>query len=342
MSIGPVVEHDRAARRTAAQRLGASVWGVCLLTGLAMGAAATGKDSPNAPLPATPYRLGPEDALRIIILEAPASSVERILIDSEGWISLAAVGRLQAAGLSVLELEQDVRARFQRFIHEPRVSVSLVEYRPQTVSVIGAVGKPGVHGIRGATPLVEVLSLAGGLRPDAGHRVRITRRAREGGIPLPGAAAGPGGAGVAEVKIKDLIETGGPEQNVLILPHDVIAVPRARMVYVVGAVERSGGFVLEEREHISAIQALALAGGTRGTAAPKRARILRGAAELSARAEIPVDLKSILEGREQDIPLQPNDILFVPASGVKIAARQAVEAVLRVGTGIAIFAGGGR
>jgi polysaccharide export outer membrane protein len=305
-------------------------------------AAVTEQDSSGALLPATPYRLGPEDALRITILEAPASSVERVLIDSEGWISLAAVGRLQAAGLSVLELEEDVRARFRRFIHEPRVSVSLVEYRPQTVSVIGAVGKPGMHDIRGATPLVEVLSLAGGLRPDAGHRVRITRRAREGAIPLPSAADGPSGASVAEVKIKDLIETAGPEQNLLILPHDVIAVPRARMVYVVGAVERSGAFVLEERENISAIQALALAGGTRGTAAPKRARILRGAAELPARAEIPVDLKGILDGRDRDIELQPDDILFVPASGVKIAARQAVEAALRVGTGIAIFAGGGR
>jgi polysaccharide export outer membrane protein len=315
---------------------------MCLLTGLAMGAAAAEKDAPNALLPATPYRLGPEDALRITILEAPASSVERVLIDGEGWISLAAVGRLQAAGLSVLELEQDVRARFQRFIREPRVSVSLVEYRPQTVSVIGAVGKPGVHDIRGATPLVEVLSLAGGLRPDAGHRVRITRRAEEGRIPLPHAEAGPGGASVAELEIREVMEATGLAQNVLILPHDVITLPRARMVYVIGAVGRSGGFMLEEREHISAVQALALAGGTSRIAAPKRARILRGSGELSARAEIPVDLKGILDGRDRDIALQSDDILFVPTSGVKIAAQQAAQAALQIGTGIAIFAGGDR
>ena len=130
-----------------------------------------------------------------------------------------------------------------------------------------------------------------------------------------------------------------PAQSIMILPHDVVSAPRAEMVYVIGAVERSGGFVLEEREQISVIQALALAGGTTGVAAPKKARILRASGRDGEKTEIPIDLKLLLEGRGQDVGLLREDILFVPKSGVKIAARQAADAALRIGTGIAIFAG---
>ncbi len=282
------------------------------------------------------YVLGPDDAVRILVLEAPESSVERLVIDSEGQVTLPLTGRFEAAGLTVRGLEEEVRRRFAPFIREPHVAVSLVEARAQTVSVIGAVGKPGIHSIRGPTPLVDVLSLAGGLREDAGHRIRISRPQGEATPPFLGTAEG---ARVAEVEVKAIMEAGGPRQNFAILPHDVISVPRADMVYVIGAVERSGGFLLEEREQISVIQALALAGGMTGVAAPKKARILRASGDAGEKVEIPIDLKLLLEGRGSDVGLQSDDILFVPKSGGKIAARQAADAAIRIGTGIAIFAG---
>jgi polysaccharide export outer membrane protein len=287
--------------------------------------------------PASPsYTLGPDDALRVSVLEAPESSAERIVIDADGQITLPMTGRFQAAGLAARELEDEVRRRFTPYIHEPHVSVSLVQPRAQTVSVIGAVGKPGVHSIRGPTPLVEVLSVAGGLREDAGHRIKISRPAGDSRPPF---LKGPEGASVAEVEIKAIMEASDPEQNIAIFPRDVVSVPRAELVYVIGAVERSGGFMLEEREQISVIQALALAGGITGVAAPKKARILRASGNEGQKIEIPIDLKLILEGRGQDVGLQREDILFVPKSGAKMAARQAADTALRIGTGIAIFAG---
>lgn len=292
-----------------------------------------------SPAETASYVLGPDDALHISVLEAPESSSDRILIDADGQIALPMTGRFRAAGLTIRELEDEVRRRFTPYILEPRVSVSLVALRAQTVSVIGAVGKPGVHSIRGPTPLVEVLSLAGGLREDAGHRIKITRPSGNEGNPLPRSREGSDGASVAEVEVKAIMEASDLEQNLVILPNDVVSVPRAEMVYVIGAVERSGGFVLEEREHISVIQALALAGGTTSVAAPRKARILRASGNESDRTEIPIDLKSILEGRTQDVALLREDILFVPKSGAKIAARQAADAAIRIGTGIAIFAG---
>jgi polysaccharide export outer membrane protein len=285
------------------------------------------------------YVLGPDDALRISVLEAPESSTERILIDSEGQITLPMTGRFQAAGLPVRDLEDEVRRRFTAYIHEPHVSVSLVAPRAQTVSVIGAVGKPGVHSIRGPTSLVEVLSLAGGLREDAGHRIKVSRTTAGAAPPF---VEGSDNSSVAEVDVKAIMEASDPAQSIMVLPHDVVSVPRAEMVYVIGAVERSGGFVLEEREQISVIQALALAGGTTGIAAPKKARILRASGREGEKLEIPIDLTLLLEGRGQDVGLLREDILFVPKSGAKIAARQAVDAALRIGTGIAIFAGDGR
>jgi len=109
------------------------------------------------------------------------------------------------------------------------------------------------------------------------------------------------------------------------------------MVYVVGQVSRAGGFVLHENETISALQALSLAGGLDRTASPKNARILRSAGNAASRTEIAINLNKILQGRSPDVPMQPNDILFVPASGSKKVAVRALEAAIQVGTGIAIW-----
>ena len=283
------------------------------------------------------YIVGPDDVLRVVVLEAKESSVERLVVDGDGYVGLPMTGRFKAAGLGVSELEEEVHRRFADYIHDPHVSVSIVAFRPQPVSVMGAVEKPGQHSIRGPTPLVEVLSLAGGTKADAGYSIRITRPLASGPLPLPDAEANLAmGVSAAEVDIKAIMEASDPGQNLLILPHDVVTVPRADLVYVMGAVKQAGGFVLRERRAMSVVQAIALAGGTTNVAAPRHARILRSMSGEEP-AEIPVDLRGILRGQTHDVSLLGNDILFVPTSGGKVAARQAASAVIRMGTGIAIY-----
>jgi polysaccharide biosynthesis/export protein len=129
-----------------------------------------------------------------------------------------------------------------------------------------------------------------------------------------------------------------PEENILIQPNDVISVPRAELVYVIGDVRKSGGFVLNDEETVSVLHALSMAEGLEHTAQPKRAKILRstpGAA--SSRLEIPVDLKKILAGQAGDVAMKSDDILFVPGNAFKRSALQVIQTAVGLGSGIAIW-----
>lgn len=292
----------------------------------------------------TEYRLGAGDEVSIEVLQAGEFAGKRFAVGPDGDVTLPLVGRLRAAGLGVAEFEQELSSRLSEYIREPDVTVSVVEFRSQPVSVIGAVALPGVHQLRGRKTLIEILSLAGGVREDAGHAVKITRRLERGRIPLPGAQDDPSGSfSVAEVNLPSILQAETPGQNIDVQPNDIISVPRAPMVYVVGAVSRSGGYVLGEKERISALEALALAGGLASGASAKSARILRQSDSSPQRSEIAVNLRDIVAGKSPDIALSPDDILFIPSSGAKAAALRAAEAAIGIGSGIAIWrVGAGR
>jgi polysaccharide export outer membrane protein len=134
---------------------------------------------------------------------------------------------------------------------------------------------------------------------------------------------------VGSVNLKEIMEGKNPEENIQIFPHDVISVPKAEMVYVIGDVKRSGGFVLGEQESISVLRVLSLAEGLGPSSQAQNSRILRVNPNGEQRTEIPVNIKAILSGKKKDIPLQRDDILFVPDStGKKVLAR-AVEATIQ-------------
>lgn len=286
----------------------------------------------------TQYVLGPDDQISVRALDAEEISDKPVRIDMSGYLRLPLVGRVRAAGLTVEQLEAELTQRLKAYVRQPDVSVSVSEFRSQPVSVIGSVKTPGVHQLQGRKTLVEILSLAGGLSDDAGHVVKITRQLEMGRIPLANAADDPTGKfSVAEVSLKSILNARSPQDNIIILPHDVVSVPRAQMVYVTGQVQRSGGFVLNERETISVLQAITLAGGLDRSASPQNARILRAGGDAVGRAEMQVDLKKILAGQAQDVPLQPEDILFVPSSVPKKAALRALETAIQVGTGVVIW-----
>ena len=96
-----------------------------------------------------------------------------IRIDTDGYIKLPMVGRVQASGLTPEQLEVEIIKRLKVYLEEPDVAVSVSEFHSQPVSVIGAVGTPGVHQLQGRKTLVEIIALAGGLRPDAAPKAKI-------------------------------------------------------------------------------------------------------------------------------------------------------------------------
>ncbi len=146
------------------------------------------------------------------------------------------------------------------------------------------------------------------------------------------------GSSTASVPLDDVLASKLPSDNILILPNDIISIPKAEVVYVVGDVKKAGGFQLSSHPTITLLQALSLAEGLDRDAAPQRAKILRQAPGGDGKtAEIPVDIKQIFDGKAPDVPLRGNDILFVPNSAAKSGSRRAAEAILQAATGVAIY-----
>ena len=301
---------------------------VCLLVSLVM--CAQSKD--------TAYLLGPDDQISVNLNDVKEIEFKPVRIDAEGDIRLNYAGTIHASGLTTSQLAAEVAKRLTDVVNNPRVTVEINEYGSQPVSVLGAVNKPGIYQLRGKKNLLEVISMAEGLRSDSGNSIKITREQQWGPIPLASATSDAGGRfNTASVSVNTILNAKDPAANIVLRPHDVISVPRAEMVYVVGSVKKPGGFVLSEKESVSVLQAISMAEGMDNTASPQGTKILRSKDNTAQRYEIPVNVKDILASRTQDQQLQPNDILFIPNSVSKNAAIRSLEAGIQMATGIVIW-----
>jgi polysaccharide biosynthesis/export protein len=284
------------------------------------------------------YRLGPEDELRIWALGIEELSSRQVKVDTQGFVDLPIAGQVQASGLTVAEFRQTVSKLLSRAVRNPQVSVELIEYGSQPVSVLGAVNKPGIYQIRSGRTLAEVISTAGGLRPDAGSMLQISRHLYAGEIPLPGARKDKGGQYmVASINLTHILRGDSPELNIAVRGRDIVSVPRADVVYVMGTVRKPGGFPMQEGETMSVLQALSMAEGCAPANAAGRSRILRRTGDGLNRQELPVDLNRILSGKSPDVPLIAEDILFVPGSPGKRVAVRTAEIAAQVAAGVIIW-----
>jgi polysaccharide export outer membrane protein len=222
----------------------------------------------------------------------------------------------------------------------PQISVTVRESRVHAVAIAGAVKNPQIYPLFGRISLQDILVQAGGVADDAGSSITITR----GEVSRRVLAAEAGGAAEAgksapvpatvTVNLQRLLETSDPSLNVDVYPGDRVTVQRAGIVYVLGAVNRAGGFLLSEaRQDMTVLKAVALAGDLKSIAKGKKALVLRlNSSAPGGREQIPVNLTAMLRGRAPDRPLQNNDILFVPDStALKALHRSADVAVTDAG-----------
>jgi polysaccharide export outer membrane protein len=285
------------------------------------------------------YVLGPEDQITLFVPDLEEINNKPMRIDTRGDLNMPLAGRVHAAGLTADKLEAAIEASIKKYVKDPEVVVNITEFRSQAISILGEVGSPGVHQLAGQKTLFTILSEAGGLRPDAGNSVKITRNLKWGRIPLPDAKDDPTGQfSVASVRSKSIMDATNPAENIPIKPDDIISVPKADLIYCIGSVKKPGGFVLGQEETLSALQVLSLAEGLDKAASPDKAKIMRIVPGSIVRAEIPVNLKRLMAGKAADLPLKSNDILFVPNSAAKSAFARTVEAAVQIGTGVAIYA----
>lgn len=227
-------------------------------------------------LAAENYRVGPEDVLSIRSAGTEELGEGNYPVDQKGFISVPLVGRLHVEGRAVNEIEQMITTGLKEYYREPLVTVVVAEYHSKFFSVLGSVMNAGPRPIHGPKTLQEAMAEVGGLKPEAGGHIVIVRRKENGLLPLPGAAwDAKGDTNSATIDLKRLIEARDSADNILIKPNDLISVPRADVIYVLGAVTKPGGFVLSERDRLSSLEALSWpAGSTRsqlqaGACAPR-------------------------------------------------------------------------
>lgn len=291
------------------------------------------------------YRIGFDDVLDVNVFEAQELNRE-VRVSSAGEISLPLLDSVRVAGLTPRELELVLQELLRRkYMKDPHVSVFVHEMQSHPVSVLGAVRRPGVFQVRGSKTLLEILSLAEGLADDAGETVIIMRGA---GLQNPSGSNSEETASdknannsqppdVVQVNLKNLLDSSDARQNPLVNPGDIVKVLRAGIVYVVGEVQRPGGFAMKSNEKMSVLQVIALSGGLTRTASKGGARIIRTDEQSGQRAQTPIDLSKILAGKAPDPMLEPKDIVFVPNSASKTTFSRGVEVASQTLAGLLIF-----
>jgi polysaccharide biosynthesis/export protein len=289
---------------------------------------------PKAPLQVGTLQANDEIVLRSLQIKEIAEKNFRL--DGQGDVNLPMLGRVRLGDLSPSDAESLLNDKFRVYYTNPDIELTVTSVHAEVVSVIGAVTNPGFHDIKPRTTLLDALSSAGGLRGDAGPTAILTRQPEYGAIPRADAHFTMVGESVVTLDVKGLVDGSNPDENILIKPRDVISIPLAQMVYVVGNVRHAGGFTLSGASGMTVLQALSRAEGLDPKAQPEKARILRKKGS-QAELQIPVDLKRVFAGKSEDLAMQPNDILFVPASTAKIITSRTIDAAVQVAIGLAIF-----
>jgi polysaccharide biosynthesis/export protein len=272
------------------------------------------------------YVVAKDDLLEVYVVDAQELSRE-YRVDEDGMITLPMLSRpVMAAGLTLDQLSEAIRKDLLDggLLTDPQVTVTVKSSPSNTVVLSGAAKKPGVYPVYGHTTLLELLTESEGLSDDAGGTAIVTRAENAPVGPGPNADraaqdANPAISRTVKVDVWRLWQNGDASLNVDLYPGDRVMVERAGIVYVLGGVNRAGGFVLSnEQEQMTVLKAIALAGNITHDAKPAKTVIIRKVPSApGGRQEVRIDLKKVLSNRAPDQQLLASDILYVPESGVK-------------------------
>ncbi|MGH9404447.1 MAG: polysaccharide biosynthesis/export family protein [Terriglobia bacterium] len=278
------------------------------------------------------FVIAPDDELSVNIVDVPEISGE-FRVSPSGTITLPLISHpIAASGLTLAQLSEAIRRSLQQagMVSDPHVNVQVKQSPAHSIAIVGAVNKPQVYPVFGEISLLDAISQAGGLSPDAGTTAIVTRgnvAARALGIGPRGDSLNSGASRTVKVDLGALMRDGRGAADIELYPGDSVTVDHAGIVYVIGAVKRAGGFALTDGEQITVLQALALAEYTTTTAMPQKAAIIRKSPGTpGGTTEIPVDIKKILARRAPDRTLMASDVLFVPDSTTKRVLHRAGEA----------------
>jgi len=282
-------------------------------------APAKGGDT-NKPPESTQVKLGVGDLIEVSVYNVPELN-SKVRISDAGDIYLPLINYVHVDGLTQEEAQALIEKRLSDggFVRSPHVSIFVDDALSQGVTLIGEVAKPGIYPDVADRKLYEVVSEAGGFTQAASRKIAILRRNQAEPIRL-------------DLPRNLADDTSG---NIDIQPGDIITVPRAPIIYVVGDVGRPSGLLVDNGT-LTVLQALALAGGTNHTAKLGGARIIRKGPN-GVMTETRIEIKKMLEAKIPDVTLHADDILFVPVSGAKIAAGKTIDIATTAAAAVLVY-----
>ncbi len=243
--------------------------------------------------------IGPGDVLHVKVLES-ADLEQHVRVTDAGTLTLILGGTVRVAGLTPTDAALAIERVLVdgQYVLTPHVTVMTEQTATQNVTIIGQVRAPGSYPIGTSRPILDVLALAGGLTELADRKVTIQRHATKERI----------------VSVVSNSASAALDGSVEVFPGDTVVVSKADVVYILGDVNRPGGIAMVTNDQkLSAVQAISLAGGTPPNAAPSHARLIRKQTD-GSHVEIPLQLSAMQKGKQPDIPLQADDIVYVPFS----------------------------
>lgn len=292
-------------------------------------------EKPSVPVPGpdSDSIISPDDVLDVNILDVPELS-RQYRVSPAGTVLLPLLPQpLTAAGMRVTEFSGRVTKELhdRGLVTNAQVLVSIASSRAQSVAITGAVKVPQIYPVFGHTTLLDLLSQAQGLTEDASNIAVISR----GSVGVQSANA----TAIQTVDLTQLLQSGDAAYNLDIYPGDRVTVPRAGIVYVVGAVNKPGGYTIKASgQGMTVLQAIALAEDLKSTAKRDKTVIIRPSPDSpNGHLQTPLDLRKILAGKTADPILRANDILFIPDSQGAKALHRGLEAALQAATLVAVY-----
>jgi len=242
---------------------------------------------------------GPGDTLHISVFAEPLFE-QRVSVSSEGVARFYLLGEVKVQGLTVNQIAAKLESQYNAgsFLIHPSINVSIEMSASMQVSVFGEVHNPGAYDLNTGRSIADVLALAGGLNEDADRRIVIRRK----------------NGGDVTAFVTNL-PSNPAYTSAIVYPGDTVIVSKAGLVYILGDVNRPGGYFMQRDSALSALQAITMAGGMPPNAAAPHAKIVRkDASNPKGYVDIPLQLRAMQKGKIPDMQLQADDIIYVPFS----------------------------
>jgi polysaccharide export outer membrane protein len=262
------------------------------------------------------YHIGVGDVLHVSVW-GQSDLNKHVTVFDDGTILFPLIGQVSTKGLTVIELTNKITRLLEKdYLVDPQVNINIAEYNSRHVYILGSVFKPGLYPLKGETTILEAVTMAGGITPEAGKKLLLIK------LSVNDIRQGKRVENLLEkrkshqVDLHALLNHGDLSQNSPVDADDVIFIPPARevadsSVYITGEIRRPGSYTF--KDGLTALKLCITAGGFTDISAPNRAEVIR-TTEDSKQQIIKIDLEEVNEGKIEDIALLPGDRIVIPES----------------------------